>query len=68
MDLFWQRGSFLKPDSSNSKYFYYGKHFTEYTERLWPFLLGPFWNKSYVYTFHSKKLENEKFNKHTKIL
>ena len=60
---FWQRGRFLKPDSSNSKYFYCGKDFTEYAERFWPFSLGPLPNKLYMYTFHLKNSKMKNFKK-----
>ena len=45
----------LKPDSSNSNYFYYGKHFIYDAERFWPFSLGPLLRKLYMYTFYLKK-------------
>ena len=51
----WQRGRFLKPDMSDSKYSYYGKHFIYDAERFRPFSLDPLLNKLYMSAFHLKK-------------
>ena len=62
--IFVERGRFLKPYSSNCKYFYYGKHIIEYAECFRPFSLAPLLCKLYMHTFHLKNSEIKNFNKH----